>query len=109
MASTETLAPELAQLRAAVESVCASHPVARVQLFGSAARATMRSSSDIDLLIEFTPGNSVGLFEMGQIKEELEEQLGRRVDLLSRAAVERSTNLFRRRSILAQPVTLYAR
>ena len=101
--------PELARLRAAVFSVCKIHPVTRVELFGSRAKATMHAGSDVDLLIEFAPEAAVGLFEMGAIKEELEAQLGRRVDLVSRAAIERSANAFRRRSILAAPVPIYAR
>jgi predicted nucleotidyltransferase len=55
------------------------------------------------------PAASAGLFEMGALKEDLEERLGCRVDLLSRRAVERSRNPIRRRAILASPVTLYAR
>jgi predicted nucleotidyltransferase len=45
---------------------------------------------------------------MGGLKEDLEEQLGHTVDLLSRPAVERSRNAYRRRAILAAPVTVYA-
>jgi hypothetical protein len=42
------------------------------------------------------------------LKEDLEQQLGVAVDLLSRPAVERSRNPYRRRSILADPITVYA-
>jgi hypothetical protein len=45
---------------------------------------------------------------MGGLKEDIEEQLGHTVDLLSRPAVERSRNPYRRRSILADPITVYA-
>lgn len=104
---TETL--DLAHLRVAVRSVCENRPIVRVEVFGSMSGTTMHPASDIDLLIEFDPDAPVGLFEMGEIKEELESRLGRRVDLLSRPAIERSKNSFRRRSILAQPLTVYAR
>jgi predicted nucleotidyltransferase len=46
---------------------------------------------------------------MGALQDALEQQLGCRVDLLSRRAVEKSKNLSRRRAILAGPVALYAR
>ena len=99
----------LSGLRAAVRPVCETHPVARLEVFGSRADGTARSDSDVDLLVEFLPGANPGLFEMGALQEALEQQLGCRVDLLSRRAVEKSLNPFRRRAILEHPVALYAR
>ncbi|MCX7826003.1 MAG: nucleotidyltransferase domain-containing protein [Verrucomicrobiae bacterium] len=96
-------------LRAAVAAVCAGWPVARVQLFGSQVEGRARGESDVDLLVEFETEARVGLFEMGDLKEALEERIGRRVDLVSRRAIERSRNPYRRRAILAAPITVYAR
>jgi predicted nucleotidyltransferase len=96
-------------LRAAVLPVCESHPVARLEVFGSRAGGTARADSDVDLLVEFLPEANPGLFEMGALQDALEQQLGCRVDLLSRRAVEKSRNRFRRRAILAKPVAIYAR
>ena len=101
--------PSVDALRAVVRSVCESRPVASVELFGSVARGTSNAGSDVDLLVAFLPEATPGLFEMGSLKEELEERLGCRVDLLSRRAVEQSRNPIRRRAILANPVTIYAR
>jgi predicted nucleotidyltransferase len=101
--------PSLAVIREAVREVCAGRPVSRIQLFGSAARGEAKAGSDVDLLVEFLPGAGDGLFEMGALKEDLEEKIGCRVDLLSRRAIEHSRNEFRRRSILANPVTVYGR
>ena len=99
----------LATVRAAVRAVCAGWPVRRVELFGSVARGEGGGHSDVDLLVDFLPEARVGLLELGALKEELEEKLGRPVDVLSRRAVERSANPYRRRAILAAPVTVYAR
>ena len=101
--------PSLEEVRAVVRSVCRRYPVARVQLFGSMAKGIARESSDVDLLVEYSPETRVGLLEMGALKEDLEERLGCRVDLLERAAVERSRNPYRRHSILSEPLTIYAR
>ena len=90
-----------------VRAVCRKHPVSRIEVFGSLAQGKAKAGSDVDLLVEFKPGASVGLLEMGALKEDLEERLGCTVDLVSRKAVERSRNLFRRRTILAEPVTVY--
>lgn len=105
-----TKAPlSLAGLRSAVRAVCEKHPVARLEVFGSQASGSPRPDSDVDLLVEFLPGSKPGLLEMGALQDELEQELGCRVDLLSRRAVEKSRNPYRRRSILANPVTVYAR
>ena len=101
--------PSVETVRAAVRTVCREYPVARMELFGSLAQERPGPGSDVDLLVEFIPGAGVGLFEMGQLKEDLEQQLGCSVDLVSRPAVENSRNRYRRETILAAPVTIYVR
>ncbi|SCA55750.1 putative DNA polymerase beta domain protein region [Candidatus Terasakiella magnetica] len=53
--------------------------IARIGLFGSYARGTPRSDSDIDMLVEFyeTPG----LIQLAELHIRLEESFGRRVDI----------------------------
>lgn len=104
---TEQAVPDLATIRAAVHGVCVGKQVARVDLFGSAANGRAGAGSDVDLLIEFEPEAHVGLFEMGALREDLEERLGRRVDLVTRNAVERSRNAIRRESILSHLIPVY--
>ena len=50
-------------------------------LFGSAARGEAGPDSDVDLLVEYAAG--VDLFDVIDLKDELEKALGRRVDLTS--------------------------
>ena len=109
MNATVTALLSLDELRATVRPVCESHAVLRLDLFGSRAQGTAHVDSDVDLLVEFSPESNPGLFEMGALQDALEQRLGCRVDLLSRRAVEKSRNVFRRRAILAGPVVLYAR
>jgi hypothetical protein len=99
----------LADLRSAVQGVCARHPVARLELFGSQASGRTHDASDVDLLVESLPGAKPGLLEMGALQDELQQRLGRKVDLVSRRAIERSRNAYRRRAILGRPAPLYAR
>jgi hypothetical protein len=99
----------LDEIQRIVRSVCQGRNVARVDLFGSMARGEGGPGSDVDLLVEFLPGSNIGLFEMGALKEDLEERLGCRVDLVSRRAVEQSRNPIRRAAILAHSIPLYAR
>jgi predicted nucleotidyltransferase len=50
-------------------------------LFGSVARGDEDARSDIDLLVDFTAGSS--LFDLLDLTRELEELLGRSVDVVS--------------------------
>jgi len=59
--------------------------VASLSVFGSAARDRLRKQSDIDLLVEFE--RPVGLFTFVRLKLYLENLLGRRVDLVTPAAL----------------------
>jgi len=51
-----------------------------LSLFGSVLREDFGPESDIDVLVEFEPGQVPGL-EFVRMKEELSQLLGRRVDL----------------------------
>ena len=85
-------------LRAHADEV-AGHGVARLRLFGSAARGDSRPDSDIDFLVEF--GRPVGLFDFFRLQHDLERILGvQRVDLLSPSAIKPSL----RRQILEEAV-----
>ena len=50
-------------------------------LFGSFVRSDDSIESDIDFLLEYQDG--VSLFDVVELKRELEEKLGRKVDLVS--------------------------
>ncbi len=52
----------------------------RVALFGSAARGQMRTDSDIDILVDIEA--DISLLEFIGLKQEIEEALGRKVDLV---------------------------
>ena len=60
--------------------------VARLSLFGSFARDEGREDSDVDLLVEFS--RPIGLFEFVRLQRELSERLGRRVELVTPAALK---------------------
>jgi predicted nucleotidyltransferase len=109
MSAIATTELPLTKIRSVARRVCDRHPVARLEVFGSRAGGTSGAGSDVDLLVEFLPGATSGLLGMGALHEDLEEQLGCRVDLLSRRPVEHSRNVRRRDSILARPVTVHAR
>lgn len=67
--------------------IARSHGATRVRVFGSLARGTAHQSSDIDFLIDLEPSRD--LFDLASIKVELEDLLGREVDVLTEAGVSR--------------------
>jgi len=62
--------------------ICRRQHIRRLSLFGSVLAGTAQSESDIDLLIEFEPGQAPGLLGLAAIESELSILLGgRRIDL----------------------------
>lgn len=61
------------------------HGAGKVRVFGSVGRGTATGESDLDLLVEFEPGRD--LFDLVSFKQELEEGLGRRVDVVTEASL----------------------
>ncbi|HLC91334.1 MAG TPA: nucleotidyltransferase domain-containing protein [Candidatus Nanoarchaeia archaeon] len=55
--------------------------VVKAGIFGSLAKGSFKKSSDIDILIKFKGQRS--LFDLARLELELEEKLGRRVDVLT--------------------------
>jgi len=92
---------------AAVRQFCHQRGIARLELFGSALREDFREDSDVDLLATVRPGVKCGIFEWVELQEGLQRIFGRPVDLVSRRAVERSQNPWRRHAILARTLPLY--
>jgi hypothetical protein len=73
-----------------------TQPVLKAWLFGSYARGEEREDSDVDILVEFDRSLPIGLFAYVRMHRELEEKLGRKVDLVEegtlRPAVQRTAN-----------------
>ena len=65
----------------ALQSFCRSHHIRQLSVFGSILHGDAHADSDLDLLVEFEPGYSVGLIRMAGIQLELSALLGRPVDL----------------------------
>jgi uncharacterized protein len=66
-----------------VAELCRRSGIRRLTVFGSALRQDFGADSDVDLVVEFEPGQRVGL-RFFDVKREFESLLGRPVDLLSR-------------------------
>ncbi len=59
--------------------------IVRLRVFGSVLRGDDTPESDLDLLVEF--GKPKGLLDLVGIEQEFEDELGRKVDLVTPAAL----------------------
>ena len=62
------------------------HAVKRAAIFGSFGRGEAKANSDVDFLIEYKTDNK-SLFDLVDLKSELEEKLGRNVDVITYSSI----------------------
>lgn len=87
---------------------CRKWSITELAVFGSVLRNDFRPDSDVDFLVTFDPTSHWGLLDHIRMQDELAEVVGRRVDLLTRRAVENSRNPIRRRAILESAQVIHA-
>jgi predicted nucleotidyltransferase len=96
------IAPEQ---RALIADICRRYGVRRLQMFGSAAVGEDRPDSDVDLLIEFIPGQHPSGFALVDMQDELSATFGgRAIDLAFPSVL---SNPYRRQAIEPQLRSLY--
>ena len=74
------------EIKRIVEPIAKAYEVENVYLFGSYARGNATPDSDVDLRVD--KGKLKGLFKLGAMYSDLEEQLGKKLDLLTTGALE---------------------
>lgn len=96
----QTSAQLLQEKREEILRRAGKYGASNVRVFGSVATGQADEHSDIDLVVELAPGRS--LFDLGGLQYELEQLLGRRVDVVT----ERGLKLRIRRRVLEEAVPL---
>jgi len=71
--------------REQILSLAEKYGASNVRVFGSFARGTADEKSDVDFLVNLAPGRS--LFDLGGLLYELQELIGRRVDIVTPAGL----------------------
>lgn len=88
-----------------IGAFCQRHEIRELRLFGSALREDdFRADSDVDFLVEFEPGTTVGLLALAQMELELSELVGRKADLRTAGELSR----YFRQDVLDGASVLYA-
>ena len=59
-----------------------TQPIEKAWLFGSYSRSEATRKSDVDILVQFTHGSKISLFDYAGIMVDLEELLKKKVDLV---------------------------
>ena len=68
--------------------LCRRYKVKELFIFGSATRGELRPDSDIDVLVEFLPEAHIGLVKFASLIQDLQDLLGRRVDLVTKSGLK---------------------
>jgi uncharacterized protein len=90
-----------------IEEFCKKWQIIEFSLFGSVLRDDFDvRESDIDVLYVFSKDAQWGL-EIVNMKIELESIFGRKVDLVSKKAIQKSHNPYRKRCILDSYEVIY--
>ncbi|MBM3598664.1 MAG: nucleotidyltransferase family protein [Alphaproteobacteria bacterium] len=98
--ASDRIDPGIRARRSEILSLAARHGASHVRVFGSTARGEAGPDSDIDLLVAMDPRRS--LVDHIALAQDLEDLLGRRIDLVTEAAL----NPLIRDRVLAQAVAL---
>ncbi|MBA3439394.1 MAG: nucleotidyltransferase family protein [Pyrinomonadaceae bacterium] len=72
---------ELMKKREEILRIAAQHGAQNVRIFGSTARGEAEEDSDVDVLVDLEAGRS--LFDLGGLLMELQDLLGRKVDVVT--------------------------
>jgi predicted nucleotidyltransferase len=90
----------LEEKRAEIKEIAGRYGVTNIRVFGSMARGDATTSSDVDLLVDL--GEHSSLLDRIALIQELEDLLGRKVDLVTR----KSLHWYIRDKVLKEAVPL---
>ncbi len=91
--------------RKKITEFCKRWSVTEFAMFGSVLRDDFRPDSDIDVLVSIDPRAHIGLFELADMKIELQNMFKRPVDLVEKEGLR---NPYRRKEILRTAQVVYA-
>jgi uncharacterized protein len=72
-----------------IDPFCVKYHIRRLSFFGSVLRQDFGPDSDVDVLVEFQPGQRVGYIRLAEMELELSDILRRKADLRTPAELSR--------------------
>ena len=88
-----------------IRDFCQKWRVRELALFGSVLREDFNSDSDVDVTVSFEDGAPWSLWDILDMRKELQQMFGRPVDIVEKEALR---NPFRRQEILSTRRVIYA-
>jgi len=82
-----------------------TQPIDKAWIFGSYARSEEDSKSDIDILVNFVPGEKITLFRYVHMVNELQTLTGKNIDLVEDGQLKK----FAEKSVENEKVLIYER
>ena len=89
---------------AEIAAFCRRHHIRELALFGSVLRPDFGPDSDVDVLVEFEPGATIGLLAFARTQRELSELYQRPTDLVTRNGLKPLI----KQAVLADAEVIYA-
>jgi predicted nucleotidyltransferase len=83
------------QLKEKIAPIARKYNLAAVYIFGSYARGEATDDSDVDVLIDRTGTNLIGLFKLGGLYNDLNEAIKKPIDLLTTDVLEEKSAIKR--------------
>lgn len=93
--------PKIQLPQQAIAEFCQRWQIKEFYVFGSVLREDFHPDSDVDVLVTFAPDAPWSLLDLVKMQQELEQIVGREVDLIEKRVVEHSSNWIRRNEILS--------
>ena len=87
--------------------IISHYHISSIWIFGSATREDYSDESDIDLVVEFEPESRITLLTLASLQTELEKLFGRKVDLITRKAIDDFMNPVLKKEVLSTMVKMY--
>jgi predicted nucleotidyltransferase len=95
---------EFEALHDQIAELCRRYGIVELSVFGSVARGEDHPDSDVDLLYVSAPDSTSSLWELWELRDELAQLLGRKVDLVPK----RHVHWVIRDRVLAEARPVYA-
>lgn len=95
-----TISTSFRTKRSEILRIAAEHGVRNLRIFGSVAKGKECPESDLDILVDLEPGRT--LLDLVAVKQDLEDLLGCKVDVVTEAAV----SPYIRENVLREAVSL---
>ena len=81
----------LDELKAKISPIAEKYGLKAVYLFGSYARNEATDDSDVDILIDRTDSMIRSMFDMGGLYSDLQESIGKEIDLITSQTLEQAS------------------